>query len=253
MKDLLGVIVGIGIAIIEAWVLCEACIRTEGDIHILLIVGIIIIITLAVFVAEIIMLFVKRNKYWGGLLAAWLLFSPLVLLSGIRKNTYKKWWIIIPLIIFSPITVAFDNIVLYMCAIASYDCYSPEEQEMYRNFMEEHYSNAEVFEESTDVKLPQFQVTEYNHCWSNFRGEFDDSMTIEFDTPLSDEFYQYLDSLVEYNDHWVKSTPDDEWSMGFKIVINDSVMYKGGTCINDYMKMHIQKGETWATISYGNT
>ena len=107
--------------------------------------------------------------------------------------------------------------------------------------MFEHYSNPEVFEKSTGVRLPPFEVTEHELVNAYWQGDFLYTFTIEFDSALPDEFYHYLDSLVIADDNWTTQCP-----------YGDSGCYAFESGLHDFFNMRIEEGGTKATIEYGS-
>lgn len=59
------------------------------------------------------------------------------------------------------------------------------------------FLDEERIERITEVRLPDFELVEYQEGEMNFRGEYSDKLIIEFEETLSDEFYTTLDSLVK--------------------------------------------------------
>ena len=147
----------------------------------------------------------------------------------------------------SPLFLQTYLLILFFVAVATADPYDWQAPEGYRAHMEECYSNPEVFEKSTGVRLPPFKVTKYEHGYVCWNGDFEDELTIEFDKPLSDEFYHYLDESG-----WVKCSDDpfEIQSIGIYI-FDDEVIYKGRMGVDEYLNIHIHKDRSGATIEYG--
>ena len=193
----------------------------------------------------------RKAKHITISILLWLTISPLFLYST-RKWHQLNWPLRIILLLISPLFLCAYLCVLITVAIATADPNDWQDPEGYRAHMEEHYSNPEAFEKSTGVRLPPFKVTEYEHGYVCWNGDFEDELTIEFDKPLSDKFYHYLDSLVEVDDGWIKSIPYHGYTCSSHIVVlNDSIVYEGITSDDQYFVLHIKYGETMATIIYG--
>ena len=147
----------------------------------------------------------------------------------------------------SPLFLQTYLLILFFVAVATADPYDWQAPEVYRAHMEECYSNPEVFEKSTGVRLPPFKVIDYNHGRVYSNGDFEDELTIEFDKPLSDGFYHYLDESG-----WVKCTDDpfEIQSIGIYI-FGDEVIYKGRGGVDEHLHIYIYKDRSGATIEYG--
>lgn len=65
------------------------------------------------------------------------------------------------------------------------------------------FLDEERIERITEVRLPDFELVEYEGSEMDFRGEYSDKLTIEFEDTLSGDFYATLDSLVK-REAWSK-------------------------------------------------
>ena len=138
--------------------------------------------------------------------------------------------------------------LLIFSVITLRDVSNPEK---FHEYLFEQYSNSEMFEQSTGVRLPPFKVTEHElPYYDSFRTEFEYNFTIEFDNPISNDFYQYLDSLVVVDDNWMISAPNQEFEYAITIY-TDRGKYSCKKGPFDYFYIHIDEGETKATIHCG--
>ena len=149
-------------------------------------------------------------RRWGVCLISWLTLSPLFYYFARRWHLMNMPLRII-LVLVSPLFLCIYWLAYCLFYLAvmleSQPVASTEPTEELICYVEEHYSNPEVFEKSTGVRLPRFTVTSIEA--GDFYWGLDDTLEIEFDNVLSDEFYNYLDSLVEADGSWIKIKADD--------------------------------------------
>lgn len=178
-------------------------------------------------------------------LLMWLTISPVFLISTRRWNQLN-WPLRIILLLISPLFLC--TYLLIFSVITLRDVSNPEK---FHEYLFEQYSNSEMFEQSTGVRLPPFKVTEHElPYYDSFRTEFEYNFTIEFDNPISNDFYQYLDSLVVVDDNWMISAPNQEFEYAITIY-TDRGKYSCKKGPFDYFYIHIDEGETKATIHCG--
>lgn len=155
-----------------------------------------ICLTVALFVAGVVMLFLKRNKYWGGLLAAWFFFSPLVMLKKIRKNTYKRSWLSIPLMFFSPISAVFlAGCTLLLALYAMVGTYSPITTSKGGDFGK--YRTSEFITELTSIPFPSVELVDSAETFN--WGESYTQLRYKTKTPFSRDFIRRIENDANWS------------------------------------------------------
>ena len=176
-------------------------------------------LTAVLLVAGIVMLFVKRSWWWGGLLAAWFFFSPLVMLRKIRANTYKRSWLSIPLMFFSPISaVLLAGCFLLLALYAMTAIYSPKTTSEGGNF--EEYRTSEFITELTSIPFPAVELVDSAETFN--WGESYIQMRYKTKAPFSRDFIR----RIENDSNWRKEGSRLEFSQtGDSIGIWTVVIY----------------------------
>lgn len=126
-----------------------------------------------------------------GLMFSWLTLSPLFFYMAKRCGVMNKGW----------------RITLLLVSPMAWLCYALIGIFIFFGYLgyERKYGflDKDRIERITKVRLPDFELIDYEGSVINFRGEYSDYMTIKFKDNLTDEFYATLDSLVE-KDVWSK-------------------------------------------------
>lgn len=168
--------------------------------------GILAILTVVLFLAGIVMLIIKRNKYWGGLLAAWCFFSPLVLLKRIRRNTYKKWWISLPLMIFSPLTLVCYSIFCFLMLCIWMTNHTanfapPDLTDVTSSFSFAEYRSSKYISELTSISFPAVVLVD-SMAECNVIQDCNIRLRYKSNAPFS----QKLIKRIENDSNWTKNT-----------------------------------------------
>lgn len=127
----------------------------------------------------------KKILKASALILLWLTLSPLFFYMAKRWGMMNKSWRI-GLLLLSPMVLlcyALIGILIFFGYLGYERKYG--------------FLDKDRIERITKVKLPDFELVEYEGGEMNFRGEYSDELTIEFKDSLTDEFYATLDSLVE--------------------------------------------------------
>ena len=61
-----------------------------------------------------------------------------------------------------------------------------------------HFVRPSVIENITGVRLPKYQVIEYDKERRSFQGDYSDELVLKFTETPSDDFYQLLNNLFDH-------------------------------------------------------
>ena len=83
-----------------------------------------------------------------------------------------------------------------------------------------HFQDRDRIERITGIALPKFKVTNYEEGSQGFTGDYDDSFSFEFESPLSDVLFEEIDKKIEAgNTGWRKEgnkySFSQTWGNGF--------------------------------------
>ena len=172
------------------------------------------------------------------LILFWLLFSPLFIIMAKRWGMMKLKFSI-PIALFSPvglILIAFIGFGLFL----GYDSY-------YRTH---HYTDIDVIENITGIRLPEFKIVDSDKGNSSFTGDYTDVFEICFKEDISLSTFTRLDSIVKLDgSKWSKR--EDEYS--YSIMWGNGLPAPKGESAEDdgTFSLQIQKGSKNATIEHG--
>ena len=173
------------------------------------------------------------------LILSWLTLSPLFFYLAKKWGLMNKGWRI-TLLLISPLFL-----VGYLL-IGAFIFFEYAEYERKHGFLDK-----DRIERITEVRLPDFELVECKMGDMNFRGEYSDELTIEFEDSLTNDFYATLDSLVEKK-VWSKSKDTGRYS--FSTMWGNGIPApEGENDETDIMfSITIEKGTNRAVIGTGS-
>ena len=118
----------------------------------------------------------KALKYIS-LLLSYLTLSPLLLILD-RKWRLLPQWLRIVLFILSPLRLIIIGIILFVGVYWYNMDYYPRH----------HFVRPSVIENITGVRLPKYQVIEYDKERRSFQGDYSDELVLKFTETPSDDY-----------------------------------------------------------------
>ena len=168
----------------------------------------------------------------------WFLFSPLFIYLAKHWKLMKLKYSI-PLSLISPFGIILIALIIYLCYMGFFNFHRTH-----------HFVDKEVVETITSIKLPDFEVVDYQKGNASFVGDYSDEINIRFETDLADSTFVQLDSLVKKE--------KSEWSKNGNSY-SYSVMWGNGMTppagedkdFDGFFSLQIERGKREAVIQHG--